>query len=230
MLPERERLLALARRLDAETVQLCYQIALQGRDDLPLAPDEHAGFVMTLLRMLAFRPEAAPAVQVAGASLSRRRRQSRQPAVAQRRRRQSCLLATRPGRRCSRAIGRNWCAVCRFRAAARELARNSALSRHADGVIELVVPKSMGHLTERNYQEKLKAALEQHFGRQIVAQGAGTGEVAAATAAVMEAEDREARRADAARTVQGDRFVKDLVDMFDAKVVGSSVRANGDKN
>jgi hypothetical protein len=30
--------------------------------------------------------------------------------------------------------------------------------------------------------------------------------------------------------VQGDRFVKDLVDMFDAKVVGSSVRANGDKN
>jgi hypothetical protein len=51
-----------------------------------------------------------------------------------------------------------------------------------------------------------------------------------ATAAVLDVEDREARRADAARAVQGDRFVKDLVDMFDAKVVGSSVRANGDKN
>ena len=56
------------------------------------------------------------------------------------------------------------------------------------------------------------------------------GEVTAASAAAIEAEDREARRADAARAVQGDRFVKDLVDMFDAKVVGSSVRANGDKN
>jgi hypothetical protein len=29
--------------------------------------------------------------------------------------------------------------------------------------------------------------------------------------------------------VQGDKFVQDLVDIFDAKVVGSSIRANGDK-
>ena len=42
-----------------ESVQLYYQIALQGREDLPLAPDEHGGFVMTMLRMLAFRPEGA---------------------------------------------------------------------------------------------------------------------------------------------------------------------------
>ncbi|MCC6212077.1 MAG: DNA polymerase III subunit gamma/tau, partial [Burkholderiales bacterium] len=36
-LPERERVAALAKALDPETVQLCYQIALQGREDLPLA-------------------------------------------------------------------------------------------------------------------------------------------------------------------------------------------------
>src|SRR5882672_2992948 len=58
-LPERERIVALARALDPELVQLCYQIALQGREDLPLAPDEHAGFLMTLLRMLVFRPDGA---------------------------------------------------------------------------------------------------------------------------------------------------------------------------
>src|SRR5881394_2796896 len=56
-LPERARVVELARGLDPETVQLCYQIALQGREDLPVAPDEHGGFVMTILRMLAFRPE-----------------------------------------------------------------------------------------------------------------------------------------------------------------------------
>ena len=55
--PERERVATLARAIDPETTQLYYQIALQGRDDLPLAPDEHAGFLMTLLRMLVFRPE-----------------------------------------------------------------------------------------------------------------------------------------------------------------------------
>src|SRR6185503_5128897 len=52
------RVRELASRIDPESVQLYYQIALQGREDLPLAPDEHAGFVMTVLRLLAFRPEA----------------------------------------------------------------------------------------------------------------------------------------------------------------------------
>ena len=51
-----ERMQAAASRLDAETVQLYYQIALNGRRDLPYAPDELSGFCMTLLRMLAFAP------------------------------------------------------------------------------------------------------------------------------------------------------------------------------
>ncbi len=55
-LPERAALLNLAHTLSAETVQLYYQIALLGRRDIGLAPDEYAGFTMTLLRMLAFLP------------------------------------------------------------------------------------------------------------------------------------------------------------------------------
>ncbi len=51
-----ERMQACASQLDAETVQLYYQIALNGRRDLPYAPDEFSGFCMTLLRMLAFAP------------------------------------------------------------------------------------------------------------------------------------------------------------------------------
>ncbi|MBD3813178.1 MAG: DNA polymerase III subunit gamma/tau [Betaproteobacteria bacterium] len=51
-----ERMQACAAQLDAETVQLYYQIALNGRRDLPYAPDEFSGFCMTLLRMLAFAP------------------------------------------------------------------------------------------------------------------------------------------------------------------------------
>ena len=48
------RLSALARTLDPEDVQLYYQIVVQGRQDLPYAPDDFAGFSMALLRMLAF--------------------------------------------------------------------------------------------------------------------------------------------------------------------------------
>jgi DNA polymerase III subunit gamma/tau len=48
----------LAQRLAPDEVQLYYQIALHGRNDLHLAPDDYAGFTMTLLRMLAFAPDA----------------------------------------------------------------------------------------------------------------------------------------------------------------------------
>jgi DNA polymerase-3 subunit gamma/tau len=61
----------LAHTLSPEDVQLYYQIALQGRRDLPISRDPRVGFEMTLLRMLAFRPltagperqEAAPAAR-----------------------------------------------------------------------------------------------------------------------------------------------------------------------
>ena len=55
-IPERQRILDLATRLNPEYVQLAYQIAVQGRNELPLAPDEQDGFTMTLLRLFAFRP------------------------------------------------------------------------------------------------------------------------------------------------------------------------------
>jgi DNA polymerase-3 subunit gamma/tau len=64
-LPEYAAILELAQQLDAETVQLYYQIAILGRRDLALAPDEFAGFSMTLLRMLAFKPVSGAATLAA---------------------------------------------------------------------------------------------------------------------------------------------------------------------
>jgi DNA polymerase-3 subunit gamma/tau len=58
-LPEREDVMRLAGLFDPEEVQLFYQIAIHGRNELGLAPDGYAGFSMTLLRMLAFRPDHA---------------------------------------------------------------------------------------------------------------------------------------------------------------------------
>ncbi|MGJ4729648.1 DNA polymerase III subunit gamma/tau, partial [Luteimonas sp. SDU101] len=62
----------LASALRPELVQLWYQMALNGRRDLPLAPSARSGFEMSLLRMLAFRPiqggtAAAPGADAAPA-------------------------------------------------------------------------------------------------------------------------------------------------------------------
>jgi DNA polymerase-3 subunit gamma/tau len=67
-LPEYADIVRLAAAFDAEEVQLYYQIAVHGRNELGLAPDEYAGFSMTLLRMLAFRPGVGGAEGVPGAA------------------------------------------------------------------------------------------------------------------------------------------------------------------
>lgn len=57
--PEADDIRRFAEALSPEQVQLFYQIATLGRSELGLAPDEYAGFTMTLLRMLAFEPAAS---------------------------------------------------------------------------------------------------------------------------------------------------------------------------
>ena len=203
--PERARMSELAGRLDAESLQLYYQIALQGREDLPLAPDEHGGFVMTLLRMLAFRPEGMEAKlpRPAGGTA-----QPAKPAV--------------------KAAG-TWPELVQqlpVAGAARELARNAELQKREGNTFELVVPKGKAYLAERTYTDKLKAALEQHLGSTVIVKVAA-GETSGASAAAIEAGERDARRAAAAQSVQTDGFVKDLVNLFDAKVVDSTIKQEG---
>ena len=198
-LPERERILALAKAIDPETVQLCYQIALQGRDDLSLAPDEHAGFLMTLLRMLVFRPGEMKPVE-------------RNPVE-----KKASPQADFDG---------NWTALVQklpLSGAAKELARNTELKSHANGVFELTVPKTMAHLAGDNYREKLQAVLGAHFGRPVKLRVA-QGETRGATAAALESVEKGARHAEAVRAVQGDNFVQELVNLFDGRVVDSTIR------
>jgi DNA polymerase-3 subunit gamma/tau len=189
----------LATRIDPESVQLYYQIALQGREDLPLAPDEHGGFVMTVLRMLAFRPE--------GGSKG----------------------VTTPKATVVRGKSNDWPELVQqlpVTGAARELARNAELRQREGSNFDLVVPKAKAYLAERNYVDKLKGALEQQLGTPVALKVA-VGEVAGGSVASLEAGEREARRAAAAQAVQSDGFVQDLVNMFDGKVVDSTIRPDG---
>jgi DNA polymerase-3 subunit gamma/tau len=193
----------LAQRIDAESVQLYYQIALQGREDLPLAPDEHAGFLMSVLRMLAFRPEGGDKA----IALPPR---AKQPVAEN----------AKPG---------GWPELVQqlpVSGAARELARNAELKQGDGTSFELVVPKAKAYLAERGYADKLKAALEQLLGRSIQLK-LSVGEVGGGSVAALEAGERDARRAAAAQAVKSDGFVQDLVNMFDGKIVDSTIRTEG---
>ena len=203
-LPERARIVALAGALDPETVQLYYAIALQGREDLPRAPDEHAGFLMTLLRMLAFTTQerAAPEAKQSEGKKSK--------------------VEGKPGQQ----FDGNWPALVgklSLSGGARELARHAELKGSSSGAIELALPKTMAHLAGESYRESLQAALTSNFGRPVQLRVA-IGETRGGSAAALEAADRNARKAEAARAVQGDSFVQDLVNLFDARVVDSTIK------
>src|SRR3954454_22535713 len=83
-LPELADIERLATVFDPQEVQLYYQIAVHGRNEIGLAPDEYAGFTMTLLRMLAFRPGqggiAQPSASPAAGGVARALPQAARPA------------------------------------------------------------------------------------------------------------------------------------------------------
>ena len=57
---EENKMRELAGRLSVDETQLFYQFAINGRRDLPVAPDPRIAFEMTLLRMITFRPSEVP--------------------------------------------------------------------------------------------------------------------------------------------------------------------------
>jgi len=199
-LPDAERITALAGALGPEDVQLYYQIALQARKDLALAPDEYAGFTMAVIRMFAFAPERAGE----GAATT--------PAASR-------SAAARPAPATTSGIG-DWPAVARvlrLAGAAKQLAERSGLVRFDGDRLELVVPPESRALADKAYVDKLKTALADHYGRPIsvaVAVGATNGRTVAAVADG----ERRVREADAAAQMGDDPFVRELVAGLDATI------------
>jgi DNA polymerase III subunit gamma/tau len=224
-LPERGRILALAQQFDAEELQLHYQIALHGRRDLPLAPDEYAGFSMSLMRMLAFRPDQAGAVAVPAPAKKKPEAAAVRDAVA------AVPAAGRHGARSAAdaagtAFDGDWPKLAnqlKVSGVAKQLAQQSELRGFDGESMELGLAYSAKHLADRIYQDKLRTALHEYFGNAIALKIV-IGEISGNTAAVQAQTERQARQGKALDAIQGDAFVRDLMDTFDATIVGDSVK------
>ena len=157
-------LLELARRISPEACQLYYQIALTGRRDLAMSPDPEAGFEMTLIRMLAFRPAAAERMaegdqvgDVAPVVAS-----TPVPVV------DAPAPVAPPDDLHPREL--DWHRVVDeldVVGMVRELARNSAIIVHDDQVIELVVAPQFEKLAARRQVDALQTALRAKLGREL---------------------------------------------------------------
>jgi DNA polymerase-3 subunit gamma/tau len=223
-LPDATRVGALARAFPAETVQLAYQICVQGRADLPLAPDEPTGFAMTLLRLLAFEPTDTGGTQEP-ARPQRGAKDAPKVSAAPERAAAPPKSASVPGAD-SVITPQDWpgfVAGMRLSGIARELGAQTALKAMSGNELVLAVPESARHLTDKAYADKLKAALEQAFGRRLKVRFE-VGEGADTTLAAHEKRERDAARARTEEAFRDDPFVQDIVSRFDARVRPDSIK------
>lgn len=251
--PERERVFALAKTFTPEDIQLFYQISIHGRGDLSRAPDEYAGFTMTLMRMLAFMPQdfphtlspppPAPAVKAGakGSDIERgvdaTDKSSPPPEMAK-------PVTTEPVAAAAAAetpvveiaaaqpdadtdlFSGDWIAVVqelKLNGLAKMLAQNSEVKRVASNEIEVCVPETHKHLLNKDYQERVQTALRAYLGKPIRLKFS-VGVVTGMTPAELENREKQERQSQAITAVESDPFVRELVEQFDAKIIVSSIK------
>ncbi|MDR2452299.1 MAG: DNA polymerase III subunit gamma/tau [Candidatus Accumulibacter sp.] len=235
-LPERERLIDLAARLDPEYVQLAYQIAVAGRNELHLAPDELDGFTMTLLRLFAFRPEesgspAAPtpsgSPEKSGASPASA--QSMEPVKSAAVKPKAKPVARAPA---GLAMPSNagdspdWhelLAALKLSGMARELGQHCALSSLDERRVALRLSPAHRHLRMKTAEDRLERALSEHFGRPMLL-AIELAENSGETPAAVAQRQRQELQEQAVAFVEQDAFVREAIDLFDATVVESSIK------
>ena len=250
--PDAQKIVATSARLASDDVQLFYQIALLGRRDLSLAPDEHAGFTMTMLRMLSFaRGEAGEkagekatvkAVATSNAALSAKPTGSTAKEYAPVKQNTSIgvpaggksvqepVLARTSYQTSAAAPGTDFngdwpgfIARLNFNGMAGMLAKQCGFLTYADGILELTLPATQKHLAEKAFQEKLKSELLPHFGANL-RMNIRISDVAGKSLAALEDRERSARQVAAEAAILSDPFINNLKQDFGAEVVPSSIR------
>ena len=233
----------LSRAMAAEDVQLYYQIALAGRRDLPMAPDPRLGFEMTLLRMLAFRPDSATAAGRPGSSGGAASRDGR-PSAAQAAPPSAAPAAVSgaPGSGPPRSSepapapaptaslpaidAVRWPAVvgaAGLSGMARQIALNCVPASFADGALVLRLDESAAFSRSPAVEEKLAQGLSKYLGRDIrVIFEVSQSDLATPARQRAVADQERALRAAAA--FDEDPAVKGLQERFGAEVDAASVK------
>ncbi|WP_416242921.1 DNA polymerase III subunit gamma/tau [Azospira sp. APE16] len=240
--PDRSRLLALAGAIDAQTVQLAYQISVHGRHELPMAPDPHAGFVMTLLRLHAFAPRQpgegpspgkalaapraqAPAVKAAPSRISVPARAAEAPVVQPLATPAETMPAAQAVAADSEAPG-DWQSILdslQLSGMARALAQHCELLKLGGDVVQLRLPPAHRHLIMKAAQDRLQQALGEYCGRPLQLQ-IEVAEVSTLTPAAILQQEREERQDRAVAAIEQDPFVREMIDIFDATLIESSIK------
>ncbi len=219
-----DTLAALASAISPEDLQLYYQIGLLGRRDLPLASDQPAGFAMTLLRMLAFRPDAGrvTAAGAGGPGQPRAATVAAAPVAAA----APPAAAPSPAGPPLQLNAGNWLEIVGrlgLSGMARQLATHCAFGGRQGAVLKLLLDPRSQSIRTRSNEEKLAAALSGYAGEPLRLQ-IDLAADAPVTAARERDREADARLASARAALEEDPNIKALRDRMGATIFAESIR------
>ena len=235
---DRDQVIALTKKISAEQLQLFYQITILGRRDLYLAPDEYAGFTMTILRMLSFTPQdsliaknSTPAKTEPVNSANKIETIARSNDVSSEASEikkkievdyqvDESILKEIP------AFNGNWRElVDQLKLGlVKALAQQSELVSFKNNEIILSIADEHKHLLNETYQKKLELSLSEHFAQRIklviLQKGANNSPLK------QKQEERSIIMKDTENSILQDQFVKSLLTEFNAEIIPSSIKPN----
>jgi len=235
---DREEVIALTKKINAEQLQLLYQIVILGRRDLHLAPEEFAGFSMTLLRMLSFAPQdgitsktVAPSKKEIPTYLAKSETISMSSSASS-----DALEIKKKIKVIDENADEERNEVITFNGNWRELvdqlklglvkslAQQSELVSFKNNEMILSIADEHKHLLNETYQKKLESSLSDHFNQRIklviLQKGANNSPLK------QKQEERSTLMKTTEEAILQDQFVQSLLTEFNAEIIPSSIKPN----
>jgi DNA polymerase-3 subunit gamma/tau len=235
---ERDQVIAFTKQINAEQLQLLYQIVILGRRDLYLAPEEFAGFTMTLLRMLSFVPQdtiASRSILPINKEISTSAEMSDMISNS------DGVFSNAPELKKKIEVinnieNENIKNILPFNGNWRDLvdqlklglvkalAQQSELISFKDNEIILSIADEHKHLLNETYQKKLELTLSEYFNQRIklviLQKGANNSPLK------QKQDERSVLLKETQEAIMQDQFVQSLLTEFDAEIITSSIKPN----
>ena len=235
---DRDQVITLTKQISAEQLQLLYQIAILGRRDLYLAPEEFAGFTMTLLRMLSFAPQESIASKMVSPQKKEILTDTVKPEIISKpnevlsnafeikKKIEAIDEIKNEEKKETITFNGNWRElVDQLKLGlVKALAQQSELVSFKNNEMILSIADEHKHLLNETYQKKLESSLSEYFNQRIklviLQKGANNSPLK------KKQEERSTLMKDTEEAMLQDQFVQSLLTEFNAEIIPSSIKPN----
>jgi len=224
---EKESISNLSKSFNAESLQLIYQITINGKKELSLAPDPITGFNMTLLRMLAFYPtlnvnlikntnKSNSLIQTPKDNLISSKIDGTEKKKSSPKPNEELAVSNQFNGDWRLLVGQLKLGL------AKSLAQECELINYHDNTFNLSLSEKYKHLNQKPYVDKLQEELINHFNKKITLK-INLGDASNSPSSVKRTEKAELLKTTES-AIMKDKFVNELMNDFGAEIVPSSIK------